>query len=406
MPFDLSKHLVVGISSSALFDTSESHRVFMDRPIQDYVDYQIEKENEPFPKGAGFPLIEAMLRLNDRPRPHPVEVVVASVNEPAAGLRVMNSIEHYGLKMTRAFFTGGEPVSKYLKPFNVSLFLSKSSEDVSAALAAGVAAGEIYEPPTKLEIDETHLRIAFDGDAVIFGPESERIFKSDGGIRAFREHEERNALIPMKEGPFYPLLRLLSSIQSAAGEEKPIPVHIAIITARDCPAHKRVFYTLRAWGIQVKTLFFMGGVSKDEVLRAYRPHIFFDDQKEHVEPASQFVPSAEVRTVYDVPKSQLDLVVAEPVSKTGFEEGCRRIFRQYLPRGTTRLPQRQRDFIEKYKREELAEKRLVILKNLQKYDLQAGGHTFKIEFNRTSEDYLNEKLATLEREEMANDVIE
>lgn len=407
--FDLSKHLVVGISSRALFDTTESHRVYMDSDKSTYVQYQIDHENEPLAPGPGFDLIQAMLKLNAKLRPHPIEVVIMSQNEPAAGRRVMKSIEHHNLNITRAAFTGGEPVWKYLRAFNGALFLSRDQNDVRGALENGFAAGLIYGTPKRKETDKKQLRIAFDGDAVIFSDASQRIY-DEKGLSAFRENEKENASKAMEHGPFYPFLKMLAEIQTDARNENPIPIHTAIVTARDRPSDDRVFFTLREWGIQVNSLFFLGGIDKKEILEAYRPHIFFDDQEKYVQSAASSVVAAEVPTDYIVrpgPVEQMNLAPrvrdlgykpSQPlasVSKTEFEKSARRIFKQYLPRGSRILPEYQRSFIEKYKGADLEKDRPLVLKKLLKYDLTAGARPVNIEFNRTKDEFGARKLSSL-----------
>lgn len=297
MAYDLSELLVVAISSSALFDARKEHAIYESKPLDEYVQYQIDHENEPLPPGTAMPLIHAMLRLNDlKPGKRLVEVVILSHMEPEAGLRVMNTITHHKLDITRAAFTGGEPVASYLSAYNVMLFLSKDQADVTEAVEQGIAAGLLYDPPEKLENELHQLRIAFDGDAVIFSDESEKIYQEQG-LEAFVAHEKANAGKPLPEGPFAPFLRAISKIQKEHKQAEKAgipPIQTALVTARNSPAHERVIKTFRAWGIKIDEMFFLGGISKDQVLRKFRPHIFFDDQDTHVAPASKVVPSARV----------------------------------------------------------------------------------------------------------------
>jgi 5'-nucleotidase len=297
MPYNISDLLVIAISSSVLFDTREEHEIFSNQGLEKYVEHQIQNEETPLNKGTAFHLIEAMLRLNTlNSRKRIVEAVILSQNEPEAGLRIMNSVEHHQLDITRAAFTGGEPVARYLRPYNVSLFLSRNEDDVREAIELGCAAGLLYNPPENFESEMNQLRIAFDGDAVIFSDESERIYQEQG-MDMFFEHEKQNAKKPLPEGPFAPFLRLIAKIQQdqLTSELDSIPpIRTALVTARNSPAHKRVIYTLRAWSIKIDQMFFLGGISKDQVLKEFRPHIFFDDQELHAEPASHHVPSARV----------------------------------------------------------------------------------------------------------------
>ncbi|MCJ7764346.1 MAG: 5'-nucleotidase [Thiovulaceae bacterium] len=292
MSLDLSDVLVIGISSRALFNLEDSNDVFMEEGLDAYRAHQLENEKEVLEKGTAFAVVEALLRLNKISGKKLVEVIVMSRNSPDTGLRVFNTISHYGLEITRAAFSGGTPLSPYLKAFDVDLFLSKSDEDVQAAVDSGIAAAVLYAPPIAQNLDSEKIRIAFDADAVLFSEESEQIFKTQG-LEAFLEHEKTNVNTPMKEGPFAKLLMTLSYLQRHFPKEKS-PVRIAIVTARNSPAHERVVQTLRTWGVRVDEAFFLGGLSKDEVLSAFNAHIFFDDQDIHLQSASKKVPSAKV----------------------------------------------------------------------------------------------------------------
>ena len=292
MGLDLSDVLVIGISSRALFDLEDSNDLFEQEGLDAYQAHQLENEQKPLEKGTAFALVEALLRLNVLSGKRLVEVIVMSRNSPDTGLRVFNSISRYGLDISRAAFSGGRSLSPYLNAFNVDLFLSKSEEDVQAAIDSGVAAASLYAPPVGQQIETDQIRIAFDADAVIFSEESEHIYKTEG-LEAFLAHEKANVNVPMKEGPFAKLLMTLSFLQRhfPKGES---PVRIAIVTARNSPAHERVVQTLRTWGVSVDEAFFLGGLSKDQVLQAYQAHIFFDDQESHLEDTSKLVPSGKV----------------------------------------------------------------------------------------------------------------
>jgi 5'-nucleotidase len=290
---DLSSSFVVGISSRALFDLEEANRVFEEQGVEAYREYQLSREDELLEPGAAFPLVQALLRLNTLAAEGlKVEVVIMSHNSPDLSLRLFNSVKHYGLDITRAAFTAGKPLTPYLPAYSVDLFLSRSPSDVQTAVNADVAAAMICDPPKDFIPDQDSIRIAFDADAVIFSAESERIYQEQG-LDAFVEHERANAKKPLPEGPFAMLLKTLSSLQSGFDKENR-PVRIAIVTARNSPAHERVIRTLREWNVYVDEAFFMGGVSKDNILKAFRAHIFFDDQMKHLEKASKVVPSAQV----------------------------------------------------------------------------------------------------------------
>lgn len=293
MAFDLSDKLVIGISSRALFDLEAENTIYEQQGVSAYADYQHAREDEPLARGTAFPLVSALLHLNDLvPGRQFVEVVLMSRNTPDTGLRVFNSIEHYNLPITRAAFSGGQGIAPYLQSFKVDLFLSKDAGDVQNAVDAGVAAATLYAPPEAGHAQSEQIRIAFDGDAVLFSPESEQIFKEQG-LDAFQAHEEAHRFESMQAGPFAKLLILLGNLQKQFPAER-CPVRIAIVTARSSPAHARVVHTLRNWGVSVDEAFFLGGVAKDEILSAFRAHIFFDDQDAHLRSASRLVPSGKV----------------------------------------------------------------------------------------------------------------
>jgi 5'-nucleotidase len=293
MAFDLSDKLVIGISSRALFDLEIENTLYEQQGVSAYADFQHAHEDEPLPLGTAFPLVSSLLRLNELvPGRQFVEVVLMSRNTPDTGLRVFNSIEHYDLPITRAAFSGGQAISPYLQSFKVDLFLSKYAADVQNAVDAGVAAATLYAPPDVNAAQQEQIRIAFDGDAVLFSPESEHIFKEQG-LAAFQAHEEAHRFESMKAGPFAKLLILLGDLQKQFPAER-CPVRIAIVTARSSPAHARVVHTLRTWGVSVDEAFFLGGVAKDEILSAFGAHIFFDDQDSHLKSASRLVPSGRV----------------------------------------------------------------------------------------------------------------
>ena len=293
MAYDLSQYLVIGISSRALFDLSAENEIFEKEGLESYVNYHHEHEDDILKPGAGFPLVKSILHLNELvPNKRKSEVIIMSRNGAETSLRIFNSIEQHGLDITRAALTGGASLAPYLSAFNVDLFLSADEDDAQAAIDANVAAGIIYNFPGNYEGSIDQIRIAFDGDAVLFSEESERIYQ-EKGLEAFLEHEKRNARKPLPDGPFAKLLRTLSFLQFETELDKP-PIRTALVTARNSPAHERVIRTLRAWNVRIDEAFFLGGVQKTEVLKAFGAHLFFDDQDTHCAPASEHVPVARV----------------------------------------------------------------------------------------------------------------
>jgi 5'-nucleotidase len=295
MPYSLDKLLVIGISSRALFNLEAEEAIFQQQGLDAYRQHQLAHENEILKPGSGFALVKALLKLNQlTPGQRLVEVVIMSRNSSETSMRIFNSIAHYGLDISRAVLAGGASLSSYLQAFNVSLFLSLHEDDVQAAINAGVASALLYQLAENVA-DLEQIRIAFDGDAVIFSDEAEKIYQSQG-IEAFEQHERENAKKPLPEGPFARLLVALSYIQNnfKAPDGRALPLRTALVTARSSPAHERVIRTLRAWNIAIDETFFMGGVNKSAVLAAFKPHMFFDDQHGHCIHASSVVPTGRV----------------------------------------------------------------------------------------------------------------
>jgi 5'-nucleotidase len=297
MPVSLDKLLVIGISSRALFDLEVEEQIFRTEGLAAYREHQLANENAILKPGAGFGLVRALLKLNALADAENrlVEVVIMSRNSSETSLRIFNSIKHYGLDMTRAVLTGGASLAPYLKAFNVNLFLSLHEDDVQAAIDSGAAAALLYRKPDNALEAPDQIRIAFDGDAVIFSDQSERIYQEQG-IEAFERHERENAENPLPAGPFARLLKGLSFIQNnyQPAPGSPSPIRTALVTARSSPSHERVIRTLRVWDVAIDETFFMGGVAKSDVLAAFNPHMFFDDQPGHCDRAAGLVPTGRV----------------------------------------------------------------------------------------------------------------
>lgn len=313
MAANLDGQLVVAISSRALFDFEEENRVFEDGMVQPpvpgakkdaaYMQLQLDRLDVPAKPGVAFSLVKKLLAFNDAPDSlddaspaaklaQRVEVVILSRNDPVSGMRVFRSAQHYGLNIQRGTFNRGEAPWRYLKPLHANLFLSAHLSDVRDALAAGVPAAQVY--PQSAHASDRHpneVRIAFDGDAVIFSDEAERVFQSHG-LSAFQQHERDKATQPLLAGPFKPLLEALHRLQQVGTSS--MRIRTALVTARSAPAHERAIRTLMDWNIEVDEAMFLGGLPKGEFLREFEPDFFFDDQTGHVNSASQHVPSGHV----------------------------------------------------------------------------------------------------------------
>lgn len=295
MAFDFKNKLVVAVSSRALFDLETENKVFEEKGLDEYYKYQLENETKDLDKGTGFRLIENLLKINNyfSKEERQVEVIILSKNNAATSLRITNAINRHNLEIVRSGWTSGNSISTYLKAFKVDLFLSADDEDVINALQNGVAAAKIL--PSHKNVHNSlgdQVRIAFDGDAVLFSEESELIYKKQG-LDAFMEHEKNNANNPMEKGPFAKLLLTIASIQEKFKDKKS-PIRTALVTARSAPTHERVIHTLNAWGVRVDEAFFLGGSEKYEILEAFGADIFFDDQDIHLDLSSSVVPSAKV----------------------------------------------------------------------------------------------------------------
>jgi len=291
MGVTLDGQLVVAISSRALFDFEEENRFFEQSDDRAYMKLQLERLEQPAKPGVAFSLVKKLLAFNQGDAPQ-VEVVILSRNDPVSGMRVFRSAQHYGLPIQRGSFTRGQPPWRYLKPLNANLFLSAHLSDVRAALDAGVPAAQVYPHSAHASVAHPHeVRIAFDGDAVLFSDEAEQVFAAQG-LSAFQAHERDKATLPLSAGPFKPLLAALHRLQRAGTPS--MRIRTALVTARSAPAHERAIRTLMDWDIEVDEAMFLGGLDKGAFLREFEPDFFFDDQTGHIESAAQHVPAGHV----------------------------------------------------------------------------------------------------------------
>jgi 5'-nucleotidase len=293
LPYSVEGKLVVAISSRALFDFEEENRVFENDGEGAYIALQYARLDVPARQGVAFPLVQKLLAFNTAKQQR-VEVVVLSKNDPVSGLRVFRSAQQAGLNIERGVFTRGRSPYHYLDPLKANLFLSANEADVLGALEAKVPAARVY--PESAQAASRHadeVRIAFDGDAVLFSDEAERVYQRDG-LNAFTQHEADRALQPLPPGPFKPLLEALHRLQAASGKDVPVRVRTALVTARSAPAHERAVRTLMEWNIAVDEAMFLGGLDKGEFLKSFEPDFYFDDQRGHVDSARAFVAAGHV----------------------------------------------------------------------------------------------------------------
>ncbi|QWM98031.1 5'-nucleotidase [Xanthomonas sp. MLO165] len=302
MPYELDNRLVIGVASSAVFDLRDSDAIFKRDGEEEYRKFQEKNLNVALPKGIAFPFIKRLLSLNDLsadPSDPFVEVVLLSRNDPDTGLRVMKTIEHYGLGMTRAIFMQGRSPYEYIPALNISLFLSGNKEDVDAAIKAGHPAGQVLDSQFNDDEEDKTLRIAFDFDGVLAGDESESVMQKSG-LTEFHAHEVLNVMQPHNPGPLKEFLIRVSKIQSIEENHKVTHpdyenrIRVSIVTARNAPSHERALNTLKDWGVMANDAFFLGGIEKGKVLGVLKPHIFFDDQSGHLKSASAVVPSVHI----------------------------------------------------------------------------------------------------------------
>lgn len=301
MAYPIERKFVISVASSALFDLSESHEIYINKGVDAYRLHQEKNINIPFPKGVAFPFIRRFLSINKAfPKQSPVEVVLLSRNSPETGLRIFRSIRHYGLDITRAGFMTGRSPHEYVPAFNASLFLSANEEDVQKAIDANYPAGTVL--PSTVYDDEIdgELRVAFDFDGVIADDEAETVYKRNNDLNEFQAYETEKQSIPHKPGPLADLFKKLSFMQKLEEKrQKEEPeykkiLRIAIVTARNAPAHERVVTTLKEWGVSADESFFLGGMQKSRILTVMKPHMFFDDQRSHLESPAGDIPMVHV----------------------------------------------------------------------------------------------------------------
>lgn len=294
MPYDISNKLKIAVTTRALFQLENENKIYEENGRDAYEKYQISKENDILSKGAAFSLIKSLLYINTlEETKDQVEVIIVTRNNATTGLRVFNSIEEYKLPITRGCFSGGSSLTPYLEALNVDLFLTANESDAQSAIDAGIPAAVLLTNniPDYETYNDNKIRIAFDGDAVIFAEDSELIYKKQG-LESFKSNEKLQADIPMNEGPFAKFLKTIAKLQAMRGDDDLI--RTALITARDAPSHKRVIKTLREWNVRIDEMFFLGGLPKEPFLKAFGAQIFFDDQKSYTQPASEIVPSGTV----------------------------------------------------------------------------------------------------------------
>ncbi len=295
-----TESLRIGISTRALFDLEEEHRVFEEQGVHAYAGMQLEREDTIIGKGTGFEVVERLLALNKAGVSPYVEVILLSQNSPDLSLRAFKSINHYGLSIKTGSFTSGRSLAAYVPAWNIDLFLSNADADVEGAVSGGAAAARLGVVPREREDHHPgEVRVAFDGDAVVFGPESDAIYK-EKGLDAFLAHEAANASNPLARGPFGNFLSKLSVLREIYLDANNVSrVRIALVTARNAPAHERVIRTLRTWGTPADEAHFVGSRDKAPILKAFGAHIFFDDQEKHVLGASAVVPAGHVPGPHD-----------------------------------------------------------------------------------------------------------
>ncbi|HDR9582063.1 TPA: 5'-nucleotidase [Burkholderia stabilis] len=301
MPYDLTSRLVIGLASSALFDLTESDEVFRNEGEDAYRAYQRKKQHIPLEPGVSFEFIRRLLSLNELNKDNPlVEVILLSRNDPDTGMRVMDSIKKYQLDISRALFLQGGAPQRYIAPLNISLFLSANQVDVQQAILAGHPAGQVLAGVAPGDNDSGELRIAFDFDGVIADDAAEAVYQAHNQLDDFHQHEQELIDVPHNPGPLAEFLKRLSVIQEI--EQKRLSndpqykqkLRISIVTARNAPSHERVVNTMRTWGISINEAFFLGGIEKKLVLEVLQPHIFFDDQRLHLDAAAGMLPCVHI----------------------------------------------------------------------------------------------------------------
>lgn len=302
MPYELENRLVIGVASSAVFYLVASDAVFQSQGEEEYRKYQQENLHVPLPKGIAFPFIKRLLSVNDLsadPTDPLVEVILLSRNDPDTGLRVLKTIEHYGLGMTRAIFMQGKSPYEYIRALNIALFLSGEKKDVESAIKAEYPAGQVLD--SKFEDDEADktLRIAFYFDGVLAGDESESIMQTSG-LTVFHAPEVKIVMQPHNPGPLKEFMVRISKIQTVEEKHKKLNpeyenrIRVSIVTARNAPSHERAMNTLKSWGVMANDAFFLGGIEKGKILGVLKPHIFFDDQSGHLKSTSAVAPSVHI----------------------------------------------------------------------------------------------------------------
>ena len=293
MPFPIDSKLVIAVASSALFQLEEADRIYKAKGVDEYRQYMRDHQDEPFAQGVAFPFVRRFLTLGEiDPDDPPVQVVLLSRNDPDTGLRAFNTIKHYGLDITRGAFLSGKSPYSYLDAYNASLFLSANRDDVVQAIEAERPAGLVLGDPAEDDLKDRELRVAFDFDGVVADDEAEVVYHETKDLKAFQAAEQAKASVPHHPGPLSKLFRAFADLQfdvPGEGSDQNIPrIRIALITARNAPAHERMVTTLREWNVQPDETFVLGGIEKTRILKVFKPHMFFDDQIGHLKGGSSY----------------------------------------------------------------------------------------------------------------------
>ncbi|XP_025310376.1 cytosolic 5'-nucleotidase 1B isoform X3 [Canis lupus familiaris] len=288
--------ITIAVSSRALFNMMDARKIYEEEGLEKYMEYQLNNENVILTPGPAFRFVKALQHVNARLRElYPNEqdlfdIVLMTNNHAQVGVRLINSVNHYGLLIDRFCLTGGKSPIGYLKAYLTNLYLSADSEKVQEAIQEGIASATMFDGAKDMAYCDTQLRVAFDGDAVLFSDESEHIAK-EYGLDKFFQHETLFENKPLAQGPLKGFLEDLGRLQKkfyAKDERLLCPIRTYLVTARSAASSgARVLKTLRRWGLEIDEALFLAGAPKGPILVKIRPHIFFDDHMFHIEGAQK-----------------------------------------------------------------------------------------------------------------------
>ncbi|XP_078256251.1 cytosolic 5'-nucleotidase 1A-like [Rhinoraja longicauda] len=293
--------ITIAVSSRTLFNMAEERAIYETDGLESYVKFQQEHENEPLKKGLAFALMKALETVNSRLHElYPgtdemFDVVLMTNNHAQVGVRLINSINHYGLSIERFCLTGGTSPISYLKAYHTNLYLSSDPVKVAKALSEGIAAATLCHLDKDAQLSEQQLRVAFDGDSFVSQEPNEKSSKNYMLADSLCDYEPkptpqmqqtgRGGATEPGKGLLVGFLEAIGKIQKkfyAKNQRMDCPIRVYLIIKKGGSAvGLKALKTIRSWGLDVDEAFILSGLSATVLLNKICPHIYLDEQSLH-----------------------------------------------------------------------------------------------------------------------------